>query len=113
MSLILKKIPTVTVDVPIQVPGDKKAASIQAEWKLHKWDDYRAGVDAQQAGKNKDEDLLDDLVNVSGIKGEDKKDLPFDKELVEQLMQETYIRRPLILSWYTAQEGRNQAAAKN
>ena len=113
MSLILKKIPTVTVDVPIQVPGDKKAASIQAEWKLHKWDDYRAVVDAQQAGKKKDEDLLDDLVNVSGIKGEDKKDLPFDKELVEQLMQETYIRRPLILSWYAAQEGRSQAAAKN
>ncbi|WP_447043969.1 hypothetical protein [Vreelandella sp. H-I2] len=113
MALILKKIETTTVDVPVQVPGEKKPATIQAEWKLHKWDAYRSIVDAQQAGKKKDEDLLEDLVNVSGIKGEDKKDLPFDKALVEQLMQETYIRRPLILSWFAAQEGRNQAAAKN
>ncbi|OWV29452.1 hypothetical protein [Halomonas campaniensis] len=113
MSLILKKIPTITVDVPIQVPGDKKASTIQAEWKLRKWDDYRANVEAAQSGKKKDEEFLEDLVNISGIKGEDKKDLPFDKELVEQLMQETYIRRPLILSWYAAQEGRSQAAAKN
>lgn len=113
MSLILKKIETTTVDVPVQVPGEKKTATIQAEWKLHKWDEYRSIVDAQQAGKKKDEDLLEDLVNVSGIKGEDKKDLPFDKGLVEQLMQETYIRRPLIMSWFAAQEGRSQAAAKN
>ncbi len=113
MALILKKIETTTVDVPVQVPGEKKAASIQAEWKLHKWDDYRAIVEAAQAGKRKDEEFLEDLVNISGIKGEDKKDLDFDKALVEQLMQETYIRRPLILSWYAAQEGRSQAAAKN
>jgi|GEM_PF-2890729 len=113
MSLVLKKIPTTTVDVPVQVPGEEKPATIHATWKLHDWDTYRATVEAQQAGKKNDEELLDDLEGVSGIKDENGNDMPFNKELVEQLMQATYIRRPLILSWFAAQEGRSQAAAKN
>lgn len=113
MSLVLKKIPTTTVDVPVQVPGEEKAVTIQAEWTLHKWDKYREIVEASKKPKFKDEDLLEDLKGLSGIKGEDGKDLPFDKDLVEQLMQETYIRRPLVLSWFAAQEGRQQAAEKN
>ncbi|WP_447956501.1 hypothetical protein [Vreelandella sp. EE7] len=113
MSLVLKKIPTITVDVPVQVPEEENPSTIQATWKLHNWDDYRATVTAQQAGKKDDEDLIKDLQGITGIKGEDGKDLPFDKDLLEQLMQTTYIRRPLILSWFAAQEGRNQAAAKN
>ncbi|WP_286903107.1 hypothetical protein [Vreelandella sedimenti] len=113
MSLVLKKIPTTTVDVPVQVPGDKKPATLQAEWILHKWDKYREVVDASKTPDFKDEDLLEDLKGLSGIKDEEGNDLLFNKALVEELMQETYIRRPLILSWFAAQEGRNQAAAKN
>lgn len=113
MSLVLKKIPTTTVDVPVQVPGEEKPSTIQATWKLHDWDTYRATVEAQQEGKKNDEELLDDLENVTGIKDENGNDIAFDKSLVEQLMQATYIRRPLVLSWFAAQEGRNQAAAKN
>ena len=48
MSLVLKKIPTTTVDVPVQVPGEEKPATIQATWKLHDWASYRATVEAQQ-----------------------------------------------------------------
>lgn len=113
MSLVLKKIATTTVDVPVQVPGEEKPSTIQAEWKLHDWDTYRNAVDDQQKGKAKDEDLLDDLVSVTGIKDEKGNDVPYDKALLEQLMQTTYIRRPLVLSWFAAQEGRTQAAAKN
>ncbi|WP_252109051.1 MULTISPECIES: hypothetical protein [unclassified Halomonas] len=113
MSLVLKKIPTITVDVPVQVPEAEKPSTIQATWTLHSWDDYRKIVNEQQAGKKEDEELLEDLKNVTGIKGEDGKEMPFDKALIEVLMQTTYIRRPLILSWFAAQEGRNQAAAKN
>lgn len=113
MSLVLKKIPTTIVDVPVKVPGEETTVTIQAEWTLHKWDKYREVVESSKKPEFKDEDLLKDLKGLSGIKGEDDKDLPFDKALVEQLMQETYIRRPLILSWFAAQEGRNQAASKN
>jgi hypothetical protein len=113
MSLVLKAIPTTTVDVPVKVPGEEKTVTIQAEWTLHKWDKYREVVEKSQKPAFKDEDLIKDLKGLSGIKGEDGKDLKFDKALVEQLMQETYIRRPLILSWFAAQEGRSQAAAKN
>lgn len=113
MSLVLKKIAATTVDVPVQVPGEDKPSTIQVTWKLHDWHSYRATVKAQQEGDKPDEDLLDDLEDVSGIKDDKGKDVPFNKELLEQLMQATYIRRPLILSWFAAQEGRNQAAAKN
>lgn len=113
MSLVLKKTPTITVDVPVQVPGEETAATIQATWNLHSWDAYRALVEAQQKGDKKDEDLLDDLVGLGGITDEKGKEVAFSKDLVAELMQITYIRRPLILSWFAAQEGRNQAAAKN
>ncbi|MCC5904092.1 MAG: hypothetical protein JJT87_19445 [Halomonas sp.] len=113
MSLVLKKIPATTVDVPVQVPGEGKPSTIQATWKLHDWASYRAVVEAQQKGEKADEDLMADLEDISGIKDEKGKDVPFTKELLEQLMQTTYIRRPLILSWFAAQEGRSQAAAKN
>ncbi|QPI65884.1 hypothetical protein [Vreelandella venusta] len=113
MSLVKKDVPTSTVDVPVQVPGEKKPSTIQAEWKLHDWPEYRAIADALQAGEKSDDDVLEDLKNITGIKGEDKKDLPFDDELVSWAMRKTYVRRPLIISWYAAQEGRSQAAAKN
>lgn len=113
MSLVLKKIPTTIVDVPVKVPGEDKTVTIQAEWTLHKWDKYREVIEASKKPEFKDEDLLEDMKGISGIKGEDGKDLPFNKELVEALMQETYIRRPLILSWFAAQEDRSQAAAKH
>lgn len=113
MTLVLKRIPTTTVDVPVKVPGEEKSSTIQATWKLRDWDAYRKMVDDQQNGKAKDEDLLDDLESVGGIKDEKGNDVAHSAELVEQLMQTTYIRRPLILSWFAAQEGRTQAAAKN
>ncbi|RUR34475.1 hypothetical protein [Vreelandella nanhaiensis] len=113
MTLVLKKIATTTIDVPVQVPGDEKPSTIQATWVLHNWASYRAIVDAQQKREKTDEDLLGDLKNVAGLKDESGNDLVFDKELLDALMDITYIRRPLILSWFAAQEGRNQAAAKN
>ncbi|MFI0472238.1 hypothetical protein ACGLWX_05880 [Halomonas sp. HMF6819] len=113
MSIVKKDIPTITVDVPVQVPQAEKQSTIQAEWVLHDWDEYRKINDETQKGTKTDEDLLADLKGLGGIKGEDGNDLPFDDELVQWAMQKTYIRRPLILSWFAAQEGRSQAAAKN
>lgn len=110
---VLAKTPTVTVDVPVQVPGNDKPATIKATWKLHKWDEYREMVKQQQEGNAQDEDLLTDLVKLDGIKDEDGNLIEHSKDLVEQLMQITHVRRPLILSWFAAQEGRTQASAKN
>ena len=110
---VLAKTPTVTVDVPVQVPGADKPSTIKATWKLYSWDDYREIMEQQQKGDKGDEDLLGDLVKLDGIKDEGGNLVEHTKELVEQLMQITYVRRPLILSWFAAQEGRTQAAAKN
>lgn len=110
---VLTKTPTITVDVPVKVPSEEKASTIQVTWKLRDWDDYRKMVDDQQNHKAQDEDLLADLKSVEGIKDEKGNDLPHSDDLVQQLMQITYVRRPLILSWFAAQEGRTQAAAKN
>ncbi|RUR43370.1 hypothetical protein [Vreelandella populi] len=104
---------TITVDVPYTDPI-QGAQTFQATWKLHKWDEYRGIVTAQQAGEKTDEDLMEDLVRLDGLKdSETKEQIAHCDELVDAAMSVTFMRRPLILSWFAAQEGRNQAAAKN
>ncbi|MCP1314391.1 MULTISPECIES: hypothetical protein [unclassified Halomonas] len=112
-GITLTSAQTITVDVPYTDPV-QGAQTFQATWNLHKWSEYRKVVDAQQAGKKTDDDLLDDLVRLEGIKdSQTKQEIPHCDELVAAVMDVTFMRRPLILSWFAAQEGRQQAAAKN
>jgi len=109
----LKDIPDITVDVPVQVPGEKKASSLQATWTLHDWDEYRKKAEELREGKLSDDDVLKDLVSLGGIKDEKGKALEYSDDLLKAVLKKTYVRRPLLLSWFAAQEGRQQAAAKN
>ncbi len=103
----------ITVDVPYTDPI-QGAQTFQATWNLHEWEKYRSIVDAQHAGKMSDEDLLKDLISIEGLKdSETKEEIDHCDELIDAVMSVTFMRRPLILSWFAAQEGRNQAAAKN
>ncbi|MCD1588149.1 hypothetical protein K7H09_19285 [Halomonas sp. IOP_14] len=143
MSLVVKKITSSTVDVPVQVPGELKSGSLPATWKLHEWEEYRKIAEALKKGEMDDEELVNkELVDIDvvlqeewredeggapeglkvvkreKIEGEEgyivvtERSLGF-AEAKELVMSTTYIRRPLIMSWFAAQEGRNQAAAKN
>jgi len=110
----LKTIPDHTVEVSIQVPGEETTSTIEATWKLHKWDDFQARIQAMQAGELTDEQLVEeDLINLAGIKNENGDSMAYSPDLAAQLMQLGYVRRPLMASWFEAQQGRNKAAAKN
>lgn len=112
-TIMLTSATTITVDVPYTDPI-QGAQTFQATWNLHKWDEYRSIVNAQQAGEKSDEDLIEDLVRIDGLKdSETKEEIAHCDELVDAVMSVTFMRRPLILSWFAAQEGRSQAAAKN
>lgn len=114
MTFVLKAVAAVSLDVSIQVPGEKEPSTITATWKLHKWDEFQARFSDMQAGTMTDEDLVEqDLVDLGGIRDEKGEPLPFNPELVQELLQLGYVRRPLIASWFEAQNGRAKAAAKN
>lgn len=114
MTYVLKPIPDVTVDVSIQVPGEAEPSTLNARWRLHPWDEYRAKVEQLKGDQVTDERLVaDDLLELTGVKGEDGKPLEHSAELVEQLMQISFVRRALVMSWFSAQEGRAASAAKN
>lgn len=113
MSIKITAAVSVTVPVPYTDPI-QGAKTFNATWKLHEWNEYHKIADAAKAGKKSDEDLLEDLISLEGIKdSETGKEIKHCQELVDAAMKVTFIRRPLILSWFAAQEGRNQAAAKN
>lgn len=114
MAFVLKAIPDTTLDVTIHVPGEEKPSTITATWKLHKWDQFQERVKAMQAGELDDDTLVEqDLINLSGVKDEKGSDIEYTPELAEQLLQLGYVRRPLMASWFEAQNGRSKAAAKN
>lgn len=104
---------TITVDVPYTDPVTGPQ-TFKATWNLHSFTEYKKKLEDQQAGKSKDDDLLEDLISLEEIKdSETGEKIPHCNELVDAVMNVTFMRRPLLLSWYPAQEGRNQAAAKN
>ncbi|SDL77670.1 hypothetical protein SAMN05661010_02517 [Modicisalibacter muralis] len=114
MSFVLKAIADVTVDVSIHVPGEKKPSTIQARWTLHDWDAFQDRVRQMQEGEITDEQLVgEDLQHLDGIADEKGEPLPYSSDLRDQLMQMGYVRRPLMASWFEAQNGRAKAAAKN
>lgn len=114
MSFVLKAIADVTVDVAIHVPGEETPSTIQARWTLHDWDAFQARVKQMQAGELSDEQLVaEDLQRLEGISDEKGEAVPYNSKLRDQLMQMGYVRRPLMASWFDAQNGRAKAAAKN
>ncbi|XKE45754.1 hypothetical protein LG302_01015 [Halomonas organivorans] len=114
MAFVLKPIPDITVAVPIKVPGEDEPSVIQARWRLRTWDDYQARSEEVRRQEVSDEALVgDDLLDLEGIQDEGGQALDYSPALLEQLMQITPVRQALVLSWFRAQQGREEAAAKN
>ncbi|WP_016854792.1 hypothetical protein [Halomonas smyrnensis] len=114
MSFILKPIPDITVPVTVHTPGDDKPSTIHARWKLHTVSESQAIIEQQRAGELDDDALVaQDLLGLEGITDEKGNDVPFSQDLIDQLMDTAYVRRPLVMSWFAAQQGRAEAAAKN
>ncbi|WP_375058418.1 hypothetical protein [Zobellella sp. DQSA1] len=112
--LIIKDVQTITVPVDILVPGDEAPSRVQATWKLYDYTPAQDRLAAIRAGEITDEQLLtEDLLDLAPLKDAAGNSLKYTPELGLQLLEKTYIRMPLIQSWFPAQAGRAEAAAKN
>lgn len=111
---VIKTIPDITVPVDIQVPGEETASRIYATWKLHDFDEAQRRMQAIQRNDITDEQLVaDELINLSDLSDEQGQPVAYTPEVAKRLLQMTYVRIPLMSSWFIAQQGRNEAAAKN
>lgn len=114
MSFVLKTIPDIVVPVTVQVPGEEEPSTIYAKWRLHPVSKTQEMMDKQRAGDMDDDALVEqDLLDLTGITDEKGNGVKFSKDLVAQLLDIAYVRKSLILSWFAAQQGRSEAAAKN
>ncbi|MBB3142191.1 hypothetical protein [Halomonas organivorans] len=114
MTFVLKQIPDIAVPVTIQVPGDDEPSTIHARWTLHPVSKTQTIMEQQRAGELDDDALVaQDLLGLEGITDDKGNAVPFSQDLVAQLMELAYVRRPLVMSWFAAQQGRVEAAAKN
>lgn len=114
MTFVLKPVADITVPVTIQVPGDDETKTIHARWRLHPVSKTQEIMESQRAGDLNDDQLVkQDLLGLEGVTDEGGEPVTFGSDLVEQLMDIPYVRHPLMMSWFAAQQGRAQAAAKN
>ncbi|WP_322528989.1 hypothetical protein R5R73_04940 [Salinicola sp. LHM] len=112
----IQSITDIVVPVTIEVPGAKEPSTIRARWRLNSVSKTQEIVQAQRDKENPltDDQLVEqDLLGLEDVTDADGNPVSFSTELVAQLMDIPYVRRPLVLSWFQAQAGRGEAAAKN
>ncbi|SES12587.1 hypothetical protein SAMN04487958_107204 [Vreelandella subterranea] len=117
MTFKLKPIPDVSLSVLINVPGDRGKSTqhtITVRYRLLSVTEQREIFDASPEDRPNDDDLMArDVIDIEGIKDEDGKVLPYDIELLSQLMDISYVREPIINGWLRAQAGAGEAKQKN
>ncbi|KFF48098.1 hypothetical protein GY26_16020 [Gammaproteobacteria bacterium MFB021] len=110
----LVQIPEITVVVEFTVPGQKDTASIDATWRLLRRKEFEAFQQRVDQEQLSDEQVLDEmLVKLTGVADEQGDPAADTPELRRAILQEDYVARPLMLSFWTAQQGREKHVAKN
>lgn len=111
---VLKSIPEITVPVTVHVPGDEESTVFHAKWRLHPVSKAREIMEQQRKGELNDDALVkQDLIGLQGVFDEAGNERSFSPELVQEMLEVSYVRIPLVMSWYAAQNGQAEAAAKN
>lgn len=111
---VIKAVPEITVPVDIHVPGETAVSRVYATWKLHSFDDAQDKIKAIQLNQVTDDSVVnDDLISLSELYDEQGKPVAYSSDVAKQLLQITYVRIPLMNSWFAAQQGRSEAAEKN
>ena len=117
MAFKLKQIPDVTLEVPIDVPGDygkTSRHSIKVRYRLRSVAEQRAVFEAPAEQRPSDDELMAaDVLGITDIKDADGEPLPFNEDLLEQLMDIAYVRAALVQGWLKAQAGAPASAEKN
>ncbi|NWO11732.1 hypothetical protein HLV40_15175 [Chromohalobacter salexigens] len=110
----IQEVTDIVVPVTIDPPGADEPSTIRARWRLHPVSKTQEMMQAQRDNELTDDELVEqDLLGLEDVADAEGNSIKFDKKLVAQLMEIPYVRRPLVLSWFQAQQGRGEAAAKN
>lgn len=110
----IQDVTDIVVPVTIEVPGADEPSTIRARWRLHPVSKTQEMMQAQRDNELTDDELVEqDLLGLEDVADAEGNPIKFGKKLVAQLMEIPYVRRPLVLSWFQAQQGRGEAAAKN
>lgn len=114
MAFICKEITDITVPVTVYTPGDDEPSEFHARWRLHPWEVTKERREAMNAGEVTDEQVVaDDLLELLDVLDADGNAITDSAELRQWMMSQTWVRRPLLASWFVAQSGYVKEAAKN
>lgn len=114
MAFVIKEVPDITVSLEVLTPGDEAVSVLEARWKLYDFPDAKERTDQLQRGLITDEELVaEDLLDLGPFEDEQGKAVPFSQELAQQLLRKSYLRTPLIQSWFKAQSGLASARKGN
>jgi hypothetical protein len=117
MSFIIKKITSIKEKIIIEVPtdlGKTKRSEIFVEYKKLPVSETKKLLEDSATGDANDDDVLrENIINIEGLLDEDKSKVPYDSEILDQLLEMEYVRRPLIKKFMEVIVGREALKAKN
>lgn len=117
MAFTFKPVNTIKKNVSIEVPGDfgkTSKADFDVEYKRLPVSDARSLIEDIK-NKTADEEavLRDCVVNIQGIKDVDGNDIEFSSELLTKLIEEIYIRGPILAGFMDVNYSLDKLRAKN
>jgi len=113
----LSKIDTIKTRVDIVIPGDMgktQKGDFVAEIKKLPVSEAKDIMQDVERGNLSDEELLSQyVVDIKGIRGEDGAEVQFSEEVLTQLVDMEYVRKPLVDAFLKVQFGRDFLKRKN
>ncbi|QFU04589.1 hypothetical protein FIU82_06105 [Pseudoalteromonas sp. THAF3] len=100
--MAFKFVPVTTIKrvIKVEIPGDfgkTTPADFEAEFKRLSVSEARALVEKIRAKEvSEDQVLRENVVNIKGVQGEDGHEIEFSQDLLTNLIEQAYIRGPLL-----------------
>jgi len=117
MAFIVKPVATIKEKVTIEEPtdmGKTKKSHIVVEFKKLPFSESKQLLENSQNGDVNDDDVLrDNIINVDGLLDEEKTKIDYSDDVLEQLLEMEYVRRPLITKFMEVLVGREALKRKN
>ncbi len=117
MSFVIKQVTSIKEKIIIEIPTDLgrlKRAEIVVEYRKLPVSETKKLLEDSAAGEaNDDEVLRENIINIDGLLDEDKNKVPYNDDVLDQLLEMEYVRRPLIKKLMEVVVGRGALQAKN
>ena len=117
MSFKLKAINSIKEKVIIQEPKDlgrKKQSDIVVEFKKLPVSETKQLLESSASGDINDDQLLqENIISIEGLIDESGKEIEYTQDVLDELLEIEYVRRPLIKRFMEVLVGREALKAKN